>query len=173
MANMHGFFRESAGPGWALVGDAGHFKDPSPGQGISDALRQAETLSAAVAAGLAEDDSALDGRLRDWWRRRDEDAWEMYWFAHDVGAAGPTPPLLRAVQRRVAADPALIERVVRVFNRDLAPSAAFSPRFALATLAHELRHGPAGSRRALLRDAVETGRAEARRALWRTRLGRA
>lgn len=27
MANWHSYFRESAGPGWALVGDAGHFKD--------------------------------------------------------------------------------------------------------------------------------------------------
>ena len=41
----HGFFRESAGPGWVLVGDAGHFKDPTPGQGISDALRQAVELA--------------------------------------------------------------------------------------------------------------------------------
>ena len=28
MANWHGYFREAAGPGWALLGDAGHFKDP-------------------------------------------------------------------------------------------------------------------------------------------------
>ena len=27
-----------------LVGDAGHFKDPTPGQGISDAFRQADQL---------------------------------------------------------------------------------------------------------------------------------
>jgi 2-polyprenyl-6-methoxyphenol hydroxylase-like FAD-dependent oxidoreductase len=27
-----GFFREAAGPGWVLAGDAGHFKDPAPGQ---------------------------------------------------------------------------------------------------------------------------------------------
>ena len=51
MANMHGFFRTSAGPGWALVGDAGHFKDPTPGQGIADALRQSEKLAAAIERG--------------------------------------------------------------------------------------------------------------------------
>ena len=33
MANMRGFFRTSAGPGWALVGDAGHFKDRRPDRG--------------------------------------------------------------------------------------------------------------------------------------------
>lgn len=32
------FFRESAGPGWALVGDAGQFKDPTLGQGMTDAF---------------------------------------------------------------------------------------------------------------------------------------
>jgi len=44
-SRWEGFFRESAGPGWALVGDAGHFKDPAPGQGIADAIRQAERLA--------------------------------------------------------------------------------------------------------------------------------
>jgi flavin-dependent dehydrogenase len=48
-----GFFRESAGPGWVLVGDAGHFKDPTPGQGISDALRQAVALARAIPSTLA------------------------------------------------------------------------------------------------------------------------
>ena len=28
----------------------------------------------------------------------------MYWFAHEMGAAGPTPPLLREAQRRIAGD---------------------------------------------------------------------
>ena len=32
------FFREASGPGWALVGDAGHHKDPILALGISDAL---------------------------------------------------------------------------------------------------------------------------------------
>ena len=32
------FFRASSGPGWALVGDAGHFKDPVTGQGMRDAM---------------------------------------------------------------------------------------------------------------------------------------
>ena len=103
MANMHGFFRESAGPGWALVGDAGHFKDPTPGQGIADALRQCERLADAIEGGLGGGAAALDAALRDWWRWRDEDAWEMYWFAHDMGAAGPIPPLLLHAQRRMAA----------------------------------------------------------------------
>ncbi len=46
-----GQFRQAAGPGWALVGDAGYFKDPYAAHGISDALRDAELLADAVAAG--------------------------------------------------------------------------------------------------------------------------
>lgn len=46
-----GFLRRSAGPGWALVGDAGYFKDPLTAHGISDALRDAELLARAAASG--------------------------------------------------------------------------------------------------------------------------
>ena len=46
MLRFEGFFREATGPGWVLAGDAGHFKDPAPGQGIQDAFRQVEVLVA-------------------------------------------------------------------------------------------------------------------------------
>ena len=46
-----GFFRQSFGPGWALVGDAGYFKDPLTAHGITDALIDAELLAQAAAAG--------------------------------------------------------------------------------------------------------------------------
>ena len=45
--------RRSYGPGWALVGDAGYFKDPITTHGITDALRDAELLSDAALEGLA------------------------------------------------------------------------------------------------------------------------
>ena len=43
-----GFTRRSWGRGWALVGDAGYFKDPLTAHGITDALRDAEILAAAI-----------------------------------------------------------------------------------------------------------------------------
>ena len=55
---MVGFLKRSWGPGWALVGDAGYFRDPLTAHGITDALRDAELLSRAVALGT---DSALEG----------------------------------------------------------------------------------------------------------------
>ena len=48
---LTGYLREAAGPGWALVGDAGYFKDPITAHGITDALRDAEILARAVVAG--------------------------------------------------------------------------------------------------------------------------
>jgi len=47
------YYRVSAGPGWALVGDAGYHKDPFTGKGISDAFVHAELLAGKIAEGLA------------------------------------------------------------------------------------------------------------------------
>jgi flavin-dependent dehydrogenase len=47
-AGVPGFVRQAWGPGWALVGDAGYFKDPITMHGITDALRDAELLSDAI-----------------------------------------------------------------------------------------------------------------------------
>ncbi|MDQ2724716.1 MAG: FAD-dependent monooxygenase [Actinomycetota bacterium] len=151
MERWHGFFRRSAGPGWVLVGDAGHFKDPTAGQGISDALRQSVTLAAAIEQALGGPSTA-DRALRDWWYWRDRDAWEMYWFAHDLGAPGLTPLLVQEVQRRIAADPRLTEGLLRVFDHDLAPSKVFTPSVALAAVSTALRARP-GQRQVILRQA--------------------
>jgi flavin-dependent dehydrogenase len=43
------FIRQAHGPGWALVGDAGSFLDPLSTHGITDALRDAETLTRSLA----------------------------------------------------------------------------------------------------------------------------
>lgn len=46
-----GFIKQGFGPGWALVGDAGYFKDPLTAHGITDALRDAELLARAIVQG--------------------------------------------------------------------------------------------------------------------------
>lgn len=161
MANMHGFFRPAAGPGWALVGDAGHFKDPTPGQGIADALRQSEQLAATIVRALGGEAGGPDRALWGWWRWRDEDAWEMYWLAHEMGAAGPTPLLRREAQRRIAADPERTAAMVKVLNHELRPSAAFTPGFALAIVTRALRQRR-GERREILREVGATAADELR-----------
>ena len=50
LAPHKSFYRKPFGPGWALVGDAGYYRDPLLGQGINDAFRDAENLSNALDA---------------------------------------------------------------------------------------------------------------------------
>ena len=45
-----GYIRRAWGKGWALVGDAGYFKDPLAAHGLTDALRDAELLTRAIVA---------------------------------------------------------------------------------------------------------------------------
>ena len=55
-----GYLRQATGPGWALVGDAGYFKDPVTAHGITDALRDAELLARAIiTAARGEADEAV------------------------------------------------------------------------------------------------------------------
>jgi 2-polyprenyl-6-methoxyphenol hydroxylase-like FAD-dependent oxidoreductase len=62
------FFRVSAGPGWALAGDAGHHKDPLIARGITDAFRDAELIADAVISGW---DSELDQAMAAYPAKRD------------------------------------------------------------------------------------------------------
>lgn len=55
-----GYMRTSWGPGWALVGDAGYFKDPLTAHGITDALRDAESLSRAIVETIEGPSSVVD-----------------------------------------------------------------------------------------------------------------
>lgn len=48
---VRGYLRQPFGPGWALVGDAGYFKDPCTAHGITDAFRDAELLARALSGG--------------------------------------------------------------------------------------------------------------------------
>lgn len=74
---MRGFFRTPTGPGWALVGDACHFKHPGTAQGIADAVEQA----IYVAETLSDRDLCLDG-YEEW---REERALEHYEWSFSWG----------------------------------------------------------------------------------------
>jgi flavin-dependent dehydrogenase len=126
MANWHGYFRQPVGPGWALLGDAGNFKDPSPAQGMADALRQGERLADAIAAGFSDDD--LDAKLRRWGRWRDKDGSEMHWFAADMGAAPKARPLADQILRDIANDGEDTRKFLRMLNHEIGPSRVFTLR---------------------------------------------
>src|SRR5215475_8514068 len=82
-------FRCSHGPGWALAGDAGVVMDSVSAQGMTHALRDASSLSAAVVAGLGGS-RPLAGALRGHQHRRDRAIRGMYDFTLGL-AAFPRP----------------------------------------------------------------------------------
>jgi flavin-dependent dehydrogenase len=127
VADWHGYFRTAAGPGWVLVGDAGHFKDPTPAQGIADALRQGQRLADAIEAGLGGAGD-LDTELTQWGEWRDADAQGMQWFATTIGASGRPTPLVIELMRAVADDPDATADFLGVLNHDLPPTRLFGPR---------------------------------------------
>lgn len=160
VTNWYGYFRQAAGPGWVLVGDAGHFKDPTPGQGISDALRQTVRLAEAIQHGV---ETSLDSYMTRWWRWRDKDAYEMYWFAHDLGAPGVPTPLNVGVLRDIAGDTEEVRTFLRVLNHEVRPSELFTTTRAVRAAARTLRDNP-DQMFGMLREIVTVGRQTVRRA---------
>jgi 2-polyprenyl-6-methoxyphenol hydroxylase-like FAD-dependent oxidoreductase len=144
------FFREASGPGWALVGDAGHFKDPAPGQGIGDAFRQAEALAPVIVGAIEDSDSALDDAVRGWGRWRDVDAAEHYWLAADFGAPTPTPSVLVEVTRQLHAQGRSSE-LGDVFQHRRKPSTVVTPPLLLKAAASAMRR-PGADRAEIMRE---------------------
>ena len=70
-AGTPGFRRQAYGPGWALVGDAGYFKDPVSAHGITDAFIGAELLTDALVE-IVVDGADADEALGAYQRQRDE-----------------------------------------------------------------------------------------------------
>jgi 2-polyprenyl-6-methoxyphenol hydroxylase-like FAD-dependent oxidoreductase len=143
-----GFFREASGPGWVLAGDAGHFKDPTAGQGIQDAFGQVDALAPVIATALEGPSERLDSELAAWGRWRDRDAAEHYWLATDMGKAGRLPAVQPEMIGRLLAQ-GKINIVTDLFNHRSRPSKVFTPPRLLGATGRLLaRRG--GDRRALL-----------------------
>jgi 2-polyprenyl-6-methoxyphenol hydroxylase-like FAD-dependent oxidoreductase len=112
---LRGFFRQGNGPGWALVGDAGHFKNPSTAQGISDAIEQA----LHVAGELAGPKESLGG-YEAW---RDERAREHYEWSFDF-ARFANPETAGPIFDGLVADPEAAQNLRDALARRLRPKSA-------------------------------------------------
>ncbi|MEO6666932.1 MAG: NAD(P)/FAD-dependent oxidoreductase [Nitrospiria bacterium] len=115
---MRGFYRRSNGPGWVLVGDAGHFKHPSTAQGISDAIEQ----SIYVARALQGDDPHLEG-FEIW--RRDRSKGHYEWSFRYGG--WPVPEVAHPYLQGLSTDPAATQDWLDVLTRVNSPSAVDTP----------------------------------------------
>ncbi|HET9382902.1 MAG TPA: NAD(P)/FAD-dependent oxidoreductase [Streptomyces sp.] len=99
--DQQNFFRQACGPGWVLVGDAGHHKDSITARGISDAFWQAETLVREVAGTPGGDPAHLDQALARFAEERDRHLTPGYEATLGVARLDPHEQrlsLLRAVQ---------------------------------------------------------------------------
>jgi flavin-dependent dehydrogenase len=158
------FFRRSSGPGWALAGDAGHFKDPIIGQGIRDALRFGRLLGEA-AGPVLDDPRRLDRAVQGVERRRDRECMASYHWGNRESRIFPVTPLLKEVLRdfHLAEDPHL----THMFDRVQAPHRVLNPLRGLKWGARAaLRRGT--DRRALLRELAGELRIDAD--VWREEL---
>jgi 2-polyprenyl-6-methoxyphenol hydroxylase-like FAD-dependent oxidoreductase len=119
------FFATPYGPGWALVGDAGHSLDSISAMGISNALRDAESVTAAI-VGARSAGRPLDAFLAGYQRRRDAAAIPMYDFTArlaELRAPSTAPTLLYDA---VADRPDELNRLVGVFAGIESPKRYFS-----------------------------------------------
>jgi flavin-dependent dehydrogenase len=93
--------RQAFGPGWALVGDAGYYRDAVTAHGISDAFRDAEFLAIAIDQALgagAEETTAL-ARYQ---RQRDQALREIFEITCRLAAYPPVPAFIE-LQKHLAA----------------------------------------------------------------------
>jgi 2-polyprenyl-6-methoxyphenol hydroxylase-like FAD-dependent oxidoreductase len=97
-----GRIRRSWGPGWALVGDAGYFKDPITAHGITDALRDAELLTNAIVA-TTSGGTAARYALADYQATRDRLSWAMWQATEEVAGFGWDAARARTLLRAVSA----------------------------------------------------------------------
>jgi 2-polyprenyl-6-methoxyphenol hydroxylase-like FAD-dependent oxidoreductase len=134
IVRFESFFRESAGPGWALIGDAGQFKDPTPGQGMTDAFRQAAALAPVIAGAIGGSEAELDRALAGWALWRDRDAFEHHWLSCDLGAAGNMPRVLTEMMRRLDRR-GRFDDFVDIFQHRAMPSRVVTPPRLLSTTA--------------------------------------
>ncbi len=151
------FFRASSGPGWALAGDAGHFKDPVIGQGMRDALWMGRTLGESVLPVL-DDPAALDRELRRWEAERDLECMPAYHFANSETRVRPYSPVLSEALRHLGRD--TYPELGDVFQRVRSPQEVLTlPRLAASLLA-ATRRGPDRAR--VLRDGLADAATELR-----------
>jgi flavin-dependent dehydrogenase len=93
--------RQAFGPGWALVGDAGYYRDAITAYGISDAFRDAELLAVAL-------DRALDGdgeetsALAACQQQRNEALREIFEITCRLAAYPPVPTFVE-LQKQLSA----------------------------------------------------------------------
>ena len=130
-AGVPGHVRRAWGPGWALVGDAGYFRDPITTHGMTDAMRDAELLADALAeaaGGTVSERVALGG----YQQHRDSLSDQLFTVSNRIAAFDWDLPRVRRLLREVSS--AMSDEVALLQNRLVAEVEADMPRFVEADM---------------------------------------
>jgi flavin-dependent dehydrogenase len=85
--------RQAFGPGWALVGDAGYYRDAVTAYGISDAFHHAELLAVALDQALARNAEETTA-LAAYQAQRDQALTEIFEITCRLAAYPPVPTFI-------------------------------------------------------------------------------
>jgi flavin-dependent dehydrogenase len=95
--------RQAFGPGWALVGDAGYYRDAVTAYGISDAFHHAELLAVALDQALGATAEAEEAAvLACYQQQRDQALREVFEITCRLSAYPPVPTFIE-LQKQLGA----------------------------------------------------------------------
>jgi len=118
------FYRKPYGPGWALVGDAGHLKDSITAQGISDAFQDAERCSHAL-HDVFSGARAFEDAMRDYQRRRDYHVRSMFEFTCQFATLEAPPLDLQRLLSAIAGNQQAMDRFAQMNAGTISPAEFF------------------------------------------------
>lgn len=113
--DLPNLYRTAAGPGWALVGDAGHHKDPCTGMGMTDAFLSAELLADAIHESLAGN-QPIDQAVAGYQRRRDALTANGFELTLTTARLALLSPRHEAFYRAAAGQPEVIRQIFGVLG---------------------------------------------------------
>jgi 2-polyprenyl-6-methoxyphenol hydroxylase-like FAD-dependent oxidoreductase len=127
-AALPGYLRKPYGPGWVLVGDAAFNKDPITAQGISDAFRDAESVTAALHAVWA-DGQPFDETLSHHRAARDAHVMPIYEFTSELATLEPPPEQMQHLLGQIQGNQAAMDAFVSINAGTVSPAEFFDPAF--------------------------------------------
>ncbi len=119
------FFRESHGPGWALVGDASFSRDPCTATGITESLRGADLLAEEVNRALAGE-VPMNRALTSYEVRRNAISLPFYEYTCDFASLRPYSPDVLQLMAAAADDPEQASALTGLFAQTTSPESFFS-----------------------------------------------
>ncbi len=121
------YYRHPYGPGWALVGDAGFHRDQTTGQGMSDAMRDAEALANALDQAWGGE-RPLETALASYVHERDEATRDMYAWTLRISALPPITQRLIDFYSAARDEPYEVSQIIGGILGTVSPLAAHSRR---------------------------------------------